>query len=209
MGLSNYLKLSKDPEVYSPQEDTFFLSDVLVQKIQQEDLSKTPSFLVCEVGVGTGYISIILGTKFPQIRIVGVDICLKAVTLCHKNMSEWLQPDQFEIVCTDLLRGLNPSTFSPKIIFTNPPYVRTCQEELKKGFPYRTWAGGNDGITIIQEFLENLSKFSFRKAFFLSSIYNTNESFETRFQDIFEFQVVAERKIDDDRLLCYEAVRLT
>ena len=209
MGLFNYLKLLKDPEVYSPQEDTLFLTDVLVQKLQNSELLDSSVLHVCEVGVGSGFISIILGTKFPQIRIVGVDICPKAVYLCHKNMSNWLQPNQFNVVCSNLLQGFSPMSFSPSIIFFNPPYLRTSQEELNKGFLRKTWAGGNGGITIISEFLENLSKFSFRKAFFLSSIYNTNKSFETHFRDHFEFQVIAERKIEDDRLLCYEVIRLS
>ncbi len=209
MGFFNYLKLSKDPEVYSPQEDTFFLTDVLVQKFQNKEFPTSRLLLVCEVGIGSGFISIILGTKFPQIRIIGVDICPKAVSLCHKNMSEWLQPNQFEVVCTNLLRGFNPLLFHPVIVYFNPPYVPSSKEEFNKGSLHKSWAGGTGGVTLIQDFLETLTEFSFKKAFFLSSIHNTNEVFETHFQDFFEFQVIAERKIDDDRLLCYEVIRLT
>lgn len=199
------LKLFENPEVYSPQEDTWFLTDILESQLRHELLSRSRSLLVCEVGVGSGFISIALAKKFPRIHFIGVDISQRAAILCYKNMLACLlQPAQFDVVCMNLLRGFNPSRFHPVIVFFNPPYVRTSQEELNKGFLEKTWAGGPSGLAIIQEFLEDLSQFSFEKAFFLSSTFNANDLLETNFHNIFEFHVVAERKIEDERLLCYE-----
>ena len=198
------LKLFEIPEVYSPQEDTWFLTDVLESQLRHELLGRSRSLLVCEVGVGSGFISIALAKKFPRIHFIGVDISSQSTILCYKNMSNWLQPDQFEVVCMNLLRGFNPSRFHPNIVFFNPPYVRTSEVEIKKGFLEKAWAGGPSGLAIIQEFLEDLSQFSFDRAYFLSSIFNKNDLLETNFHNIFEFHVVAERKIEDERLLCYE-----
>lgn len=204
----SHLKLSKCPEVYSPQEDTWFLTDILEVQFHQRLFTKSSSLIVCEVGVGSGFISIVLAKRFPRIHFIGVDISPQSSILCRKNMSNWLHPNQYDVVCMDLLRGFNPLKFHPAIVFFNPPYVRTSQEELEKGLLEKTWAGGPSGLAVIHEFLENLAKFSFGKAFFLSSIFNENELFKTNFQRIFELQVIAEREIGDERLLCYEVVRV-
>ncbi len=66
------------------------------------------------------------------------------------------------------------------------------------------WAGGPTGLIIIQKFLKDLSRFYFKKAYFLSSIFNANDLLETNFQNLFEFHVIAERKIGEEKLLCYE-----
>ncbi|MFX1285824.1 MAG: methyltransferase [Promethearchaeota archaeon] len=194
-------KLSEKLRVYSPQEDTWFLFDVLKSQLKQDPLNQLPYLVVCEVGAGSGFISIELSKKFPQIQFLATDISLQSIITCHKNMFESIQRDRFDVVCMDLLHGLNPETFQPEIIFFNPPYVRTCEEEVMKAF---SWAGGPSGLVVIQKFLEDLSRFSFRKAFFLSSVYNENKLLKTNFQGIFESQVIAERKIEDERLLCYE-----
>ncbi|MHA2248470.1 MAG: HemK2/MTQ2 family protein methyltransferase [Candidatus Hodarchaeales archaeon] len=199
------VKLFENPEVYSPQEDTWFLKDILESQLRHELLSRSSSLSVCEVGVGSGFISIALAKKFPMIHFIGVDISQTAANLCYKNiLACLLQPVKFDVVCMNLLRGFNPSNFHPNIIFFNPPYVRTSEEEMKKGFLEKAWAGGPSGIAIIQEFLEDLSQFSFEKVFFLSSIFNANDLLEKNYHNIFEFHVVAERKIENERLLCYE-----
>ena len=197
-------KLSEDSRVYSPQEDTWFLADILESQFKQEPLNRLRSLLVCEIGMGSGFISILLAKKFPLIHFIGTDISPHSAIYGYKNMTKRLKCNQFDVVCMNLLRGFNPEVFHPDIVFFNPPYVRTSQGEMKKGFLEKTWAGGPSGLIIIQKFLEDLLRFSFGKAFFLSSVYNENELLETDFHETFEFQVIAERKIEDERLLCYE-----
>ncbi len=196
-------ELSEDPKVYSPQEDTWFFTDILESQFMQP-LNQLRPLLVCEIGVGSGFISIFLAKKFPQNHFIGTDLSPHSAIYCYKIMSKQLKRNQFDVMSMNLLRGLNPLAFHPDIIFFNPPYVRTGEEEMKKGFFERSWAGGPSGLVVIQEFLEDLSRFSFGNAFFLSSIHNKNELLKKGFHEIFEFQVIAERKIEDERLLCYK-----
>ncbi|MFX0185506.1 MAG: HemK2/MTQ2 family protein methyltransferase [Candidatus Hodarchaeota archaeon] len=202
---NNSIKLLAGPDVYSPQEDTWFLTDVLKRYFQDKKIKKNSSFLVCEVGVGTGFISILLGREYPNLRFVGIDISPQATALCWKNMSVWLKPQQFNLICADLFQALNPLKFSPKIVFFNPPYVRTRTEELKrKNSLSKAWVGGSSGVVIIQVFLETLTNFHFDTAFFLSSIFNENELFEKNYSCYFHIEIIAEKKVESERLLCYK-----
>ncbi len=198
------LKLDKNPDVYSPQEDTWFLADILEAQLQREILNRTRSMLVCEVGVGSGFISIVLAKKYPMINFIGTDLSPQSSILCFKNMNDHLPHNQYDIVCMDLLRSFNPLKFSPDIIFFNPPYVRTSLNEMRKGFLEKSWAGGPKGIIVIHEFLKEITKFSFGKAFFLSSAFNENESLERDFTEIFIFRIISQRKIENETLICYE-----
>jgi HemK-related putative methylase len=205
MSKNNSINLLESPDVYSPQEDTWFLSDVLVKYFHEKKISKQSSFLVCEVGVGTGFISIVLGRKYPNLQIVGIDISPQAAVLCRKNMSELLKPQKFLLICTNLLQALNPLKFSPEIIFFNPPYVRTSDSELKHGDSIlKAWTGGTTGVIVIQNFLENLTRFNFKTAFFLSSIFNENELFEKEYSSCFCIETIAEKKVESECLLCYK-----
>jgi HemK-related putative methylase len=201
----NSIKLLVSPDVYSPQEDTWFLTDVLRRYFQEKKIKKNSSFLVCEVGVGTGFISILLGREYPNLRIVGIDITPQATVLCWKNMSEWLKPQQFHLICTDLFQALNPLKFSPKIVYFNPPYVRTRTKELKRENSLsKAWAGGSSGVVIIQAFLENLTNFHFNSAFFLSSMVNENELLKKHYSNHFRLEIIEEKKVESECLLCYK-----
>jgi methylase of polypeptide subunit release factors len=124
-------------------------------------------------------------------------------------MRKWIKLENFDLICMNLLQAFNPSKFTPEVIFFNPPYVRTSDEELAiESVLDQSWAGGNNGITVISEFLEFLTRFSFKEAFFLSSNLNQNEVFESQFSPLLKFDMIAEKGVENERLLCYKVQRL-
>ncbi len=207
MGYKHYLKLQELPEVYAPQEDTWFLTDILMHYFENETKQNRPIGYVWEKGLGTGYISTVLGYNFPKIKFIGIDIIIEAVKLSYQNMSYWIHSEKFSLMCGDLLHAFNPTKFKPNVIFFNPPYVKTSYlEYMNTNNPLiRAWAGGPNGTAVIRDFLENIKNFEFGIAFFLSSLFNNNnEEIETHFEDYFKFEIIAERKVEDEKLLCYQ-----
>lgn len=208
MTIYNYIQLFEHPEVYSPQEDTFFFTDVLINQFKQNKY-ETKNFKICEIGVGTGYISIALSREFPSLHFVGIDISTYAIDLSYKNMRKLIAFENFSLLCMNLLHAFNPLKFTPEVIFFNPPYVRTSEKELThEDILVRSWAGGNSGITIISEFLEYLTRFSFEESFFLTSDLNENELFESQFSLLLKFDILAEKKVENERLICYKVQKL-
>lgn len=206
--MQNYLKVKKSQEVYSPQEDTWFLTDTLVKYFDSLDKLNYKKLHVCEIGLGSGYISALLGKKYPNINFVGVDIYFGAVELSYRNMISWIQLNRFSLICSNLLNPFNPVTFQPDVIYFNPPYVRTSTDEYKNETTpiIKAWAGGPSGTAVIYKFLENLKEFNFKIGFFLSSKFNDNERFEKNFRKNFRFEIINEKKVEDEKLLCYQVI---
>lgn len=206
--MQNYLKVKKSQEVYSPQEDTWFLTDTLVKYFDSLDKLNYKKLHVCEIGLGSGYISALLGKKYPNINFVGVDIYFGAVELSYRNMISWIQLNRFSLICSNLLNPFNPVTFQPDVIYFNPPYVRTSTDEYKNETTpiIKAWAGGPSGTAVIYKFLENLKEFNFKIGFFLSSKFNDNKRFEKNFRKNFRFEIINEKKVEDEKLLCYQVI---
>ena len=202
------------PEVYPSSEDTWFLADVIDQHLREKNLPRNSAFikngLVCEVGVGTGYISIFLATKYPQITVIGTDISPIAIALSYENALYLIPEKQIHFYCTSLLKCFNASTFNANVIFFNPPYVRTPHEEFKNPSSpiVRTWSGGPSGILMIQNFLKELLEFRFESAFFLSSSLNEIEDLINSYESQLEISEVARRQIEDEKLICYKVSKL-
>jgi methylase of polypeptide subunit release factors len=194
--------------VNSPQEDTWFLTDTLVKYFDNLDRFNYKKLHVCEIGLGSGYISAVLGKIYPNINFVGVDVYFGAVELSYKNMIRWIQLNRFSLICSNLLNPFNPETFQPDVIYFNPPYVKTSIDEYKNTTTpiIKTWAGGPSGTAVIHKFLENLKDFNFKTGFFVSSQFNDNEIFEIEFKKNFRFKIIDERKVEDEKLLCYQVI---
>jgi release factor glutamine methyltransferase len=208
-----HLQVKTIDEVYPPGEDTWFLSDILVNFIlensKKDSASKTEK-LVCEVGVGSGYISILLSLKFPEMKIFCTDISPLAVSLSYKNALHLVPKGKLFFCCSNLLNCFNSSKFDADIIFFNPPYVRTPLPEINIPLSpiVRTWAGGPDGIHLIDKFLEELLNFRFKQAFFLSSSINDNDIFLEAYTSQLEIDEFNRKRIEDEQLICYRVNKL-
>jgi len=207
MRLREIFKVKTHPEVYSPDEDSWFLAENIKDFFLKEHPNSqyTRKRSICEVGVGTGYISIYLAKNVPNLRIFGTDISPNAASLGYENMEKLIPGKEFNLYCADLMNCFDTEKFSPDIIYFNPPYVRTPLNEITEvnSIIQRSWAGGPDGITIIQEFLEELERFHFKKAFFLSSSLNSNEKFLINNSSTLEIYELSKKKIANEHLICY------
>ena len=207
MSLRESFQVRTHPEVYNPDEDSWFLAENIKDFFLKEHPigQYTKKCSVCEVGVGTGYISIYLGKTFPNLQIFGTDISLYAVSLGSENMKKLIPEMEFNLCCADLMSCFDSNKFTPEIIYFNPPYVRTPLVEITDNNSpiQRSWAGGPDGITIIKEFIKELERFNFKKAFFLSSSLNSNEEFLINGSSTLVISELSKKKIADEHLLCY------
>lgn len=199
------LSVRSHVDVYPPGEDSWYFAEFLSNFLSRLKAEKKRRRIICEIGVGTGYILIYLSLKFSYYQYFGTDISPIAVSLSMKNIQEWIPANEYYICCTQYLNCFNPQQFSPDIIYFNPPYVRTSQEEYERRYPpiVRSWAGGPGGISTILDFLSDLTRYQFKYAFFLSSSLNENSKLKNHTElDIIEIE---RKKIEGEQLIIYQA----
>lgn len=134
-------------EIYPPSEDSYFLSEIIKEKI-----SKNKSLKILDMGSGSGIQAetmLNLGIK-PQ-NITLVDINKKAIKELRKKFPK------LNAVHSDLFSNIKDKY---DLIIFNPPYLPEHERDMEKDT-----TGGKKGSETINEFLkqakEHLSKNGF------------------------------------------------
>ncbi len=111
---SRGLKIYTDYRVYKPREDSFLMSDLLLEeKIVTDEL--------IEIGSGTGIILLTLAKSNPTSSYLAVEINYDAALLTRKN-SKANELDAIQVICSDNIRPFRKYSI-PRIVVFNPPYL--------------------------------------------------------------------------------------
>jgi release factor glutamine methyltransferase len=138
-------KITVDEEVYSPSDDTFLITDHL--SIRERDY-------VLDMGTGTGILAIkaaLLGAR----RVLAVDINPNASRCALRNTKLNGLGDQISLLTGDLFHSLREGMLFDVIVF-NPPYLQTKESERRRGWLERSWAGGPNGMAVLDRFIPRL-----------------------------------------------------
>jgi release factor glutamine methyltransferase len=135
MQLDPELAIDECDDVYPPREDTFLLLECIEAKAGQR---------ILEMGCGSGLLSVACA-KFGAI-VVAADINQKAVACTLANLKR--NRLQATVLESDLFSNVE-GRFD--LMVFNPPYLVGAGEgELE-----RSWAGGKDGVQILERFLRD------------------------------------------------------
>ncbi|MBC7108262.1 MAG: methyltransferase [Methanomassiliicoccales archaeon] len=139
MRIDKQIQIAECPGVYPPREDTFLLLESIDVERDEE---------VLEIGCGTGIISI--HCAMAGAIVTAVDIKEEAVQCTRSNAERNSVP--VNVLRSDLFSAIR-GRFDT-IIF-NPPYL-PVNEDTDESI---SWAGGNDGVEILQRFLRSVPQF--------------------------------------------------
>jgi methylase of polypeptide subunit release factors len=147
---SRGLRIFTDSHVYQPREDSFLMSDILIEeKIAQGDL--------VEIGSGTGIIILSLAKSNPNSSYYAVEINYEAALLTKKNsiVNEF---DNIQIICSNNLRPFRKNSL-PKILVFNPPYLPVDPEIDPHTPKYELYqlVGGDKGYETLNDTISILS----------------------------------------------------
>ena len=131
------LIIRRHSEVYDPAEDTLLLA---------ENLTVNRNDRVLEVGVGSGYVSLIAAQKAES--VVGTDINVHAVRLARLN-ARLNNIGNVDFVLGDLFGPIG-RRFS--LILVNPPYLPDATRIERRPIDL-SWNGGKDGRSMVDRFL--------------------------------------------------------
>ncbi|WP_201353001.1 peptide chain release factor N(5)-glutamine methyltransferase [Hydrogenimonas urashimensis] len=127
--------------------ETELLVDMAAEVIRKHRLQR-----ICEIGVGSGAVSIVLARKFPHLTIVATDISREALGYAEKNIKKYGLHERIELVHTNLLDGVSSEC---EMIVSNPPYI--CKAYLLphsvRYEPQNALIGGECGDELLKEII--------------------------------------------------------
>ena len=135
------------PDVLIPRPETEILVEAAIGILSDEEAP-----LICEIGVGSGCISIAILKNVPKARGTGVDISDAALVVARRNAEMHHVNDRLELQKGDVFEGF---TDEFDLIVSNPPYVPAgqfsgLQSEVRDHEPHLALKGGQDGLDIIR-----------------------------------------------------------
>ncbi|RAL45945.1 unnamed protein product [Cuscuta campestris] len=146
--------VSSHPEVYEPCDDSFALVDALLA--DQANLSDHRPTCCMEVGCGSGYVitslALMLRNEVPEPFYIATDINPHAVRVTRETADA--HGVDVDLVNTDIALGVEARLAGlVDVLVVNPPYVPTPEEEVGREGITSAWAGGENGLSVINKIL--------------------------------------------------------
>jgi len=131
------------PGALIPRPETELLIDRVLEAVGDAN-----DVTLCEVGVGSGAVSIVLAQHLPNARMVAVDISGDALCVAAKNIEAFGFEERVELRRSDLLANV-PEHID--VLVSNPPYV-AADAQLERNLDYEpelALFGGETGMDVI------------------------------------------------------------
>lgn len=148
------------PDVLIPRPETEAIVETALEILKNEE---NQSF--CEVGIGSGCISVSILHEDKRARAVGLDISEKALRIAALNAEKHNVVGRLRLEISNVFAALQSrDNDSPKetfdLIVSNPPYIPASQisdlqPEVRDFDPLEALTDGADGLTVIREIVEN------------------------------------------------------
>ena len=131
------------PGALIPRPETELLIDRVLEAVGRD-----AALTLCEVGVGSGAVSVVLAQQLPKARLIGVDISEAALEVASRNVEAFGVEERIELRLSDLLANV-PETVD--VLVSNPPYV-AVDAKLERSLDYEPMTalfGGVTGMDVI------------------------------------------------------------
>lgn len=148
------LEFEVTTDVLIPRPETELLVETALRLLDNVD---TPPF-ICDVGTGTGCISIAILHERARASALGLDISPTALRVAARNAARHGVGARLKLVASDCFAALAHSRPLFTMIVSNPPYVAedalpSLQREVREHEPRVALTPGGDGLRIIRRLL--------------------------------------------------------
>jgi release factor glutamine methyltransferase len=143
------LSFKVTPDVMIPRPETELIVEAGMRILER---SEAPVF--CEIGTGSGCISVALLHGLPNAAAVGLDVSPKALGITRENAEANEVADRLELRESDVMSALRGNERFD-LIASNPPYVPaqdivSLQAEVRDHEPHIALTDGGSGLSIIE-----------------------------------------------------------
>jgi release factor glutamine methyltransferase len=146
-----------DYHTFIPRPETELLVEKAVELAHRVS-HRGKQITIADIGTGCGAIAVSLALALPGAKIYATDISDSALRAAGMNCQRHAVSDQVELLQGNLLEPLPQPV---DMIVANLPYIRSCEfedlcPEIRDYEPTMALAGGEDGLDIIQQMLEQM-----------------------------------------------------
>jgi len=140
------------PDVLIPRPETEMVVEHAIRVLGVESRSR-----FCEVGVGSGSISIAILKNMAGANAVGLDVSMPAIEVARRNAVMHRVDDRLELRESDVFSALGDEKFN--LVVSNPPYIPvkelpSLQHEVRDFEPKTALTDGADGLAIIRRIVD-------------------------------------------------------
>jgi len=156
------------PDVLIPRPETEMIVENALEILTERQTTR-----FCEIGVGSGCISISVLHNARTVSAVGLDISEKALKIAKKNAEKHQVSERFDLQISDVFSRLTDEKFD--LIVSNPPYIprediENLQAEVRDFEPLNALTDEKDGLSIIEKIITDAPKFLSANGFLLLEI---------------------------------------
>ncbi len=160
------LKLFVDKRVLIPRPETESMLDFILQNYKLKNVAPEVIFDFC---TGSGCLAIAFAKKFPNSKVVGIDLSQGALDVAIKNAEinsitniTWINAN---VTDSELYDTLSSEYKSADIIVANPPYVtenewHQLDVTVKNFEPKIALVSDDDGLKIGKNIFQNICEFN-------------------------------------------------
>ncbi len=146
--------------------DFYVTGDVLIPRPETEMIVEEAINIVrdvenpelCEIGIGSGCISVAILDEIEQATCCGFDVSPKALRIARENAVRHGVSERLDLGISDVFKSIAHEKFD--LIVSNPPYVpaeevAALQTEVRDFDPIIALTDGNDGLSIIERIIKD------------------------------------------------------
>jgi release factor glutamine methyltransferase len=149
------LEFDVTPDVLIPRPET----EILVERAV-EFLKPRGNHRFCEIGIGSGCISISVLYQLKNVTAIAGDVSKAALTVSERNAQKHGVRDRIQLIESDVYSNIPNMYFDA--ILSNPPYVperdlTTLQPEVRDHEPQVALTSGAQGLDVIHKLVSGAS----------------------------------------------------
>lgn len=139
-----------EPEVLIPRPETEILVEAAIDVLSNLE---TPRF--CEIGVGSGCVSISMLVNLPNASAIAADVSRTALAVAERNAVTHQVHERIDLIESDLFANVEGKF---DLIVSNPPYIPAedidaLQIEVRDYEPLTALSGGPGGLEIVRRLI--------------------------------------------------------
>lgn len=145
------------PDVLIPRPETELLVEAAIEILKTKE---NPRF--CEIGTGSGCISVSILHEVKNASAIGADISEKALNITKLNAEKNSVSERLKFIKSDVFENIENEKFD--LIVSNPPYIsiddfENLQKEVKNFEPQNALTDNKNGLSIIEKIVSDAPKF--------------------------------------------------